>query len=184
MFGPVLKGAKVTLRPGREGDAELFVRWFADMEVTRFLGRRMAVALYQEEEYLKKIGESKEDVWWMIDAEGKPIGATGIHRINWIDANGTTGTLIGEKDCWGKGYATEVMSLRTRYAFRELNLHKLMTEVDTENVASRKALERCGYRTVGIRREQQFREGEWRDRWLGEVLRDEWEQLAASSFPR
>ena len=35
MFGPVLKGDNVTLRPAREGDAEHFVRWFADMEVTR-----------------------------------------------------------------------------------------------------------------------------------------------------
>lgn len=176
MFGPVLKGEKVTLRPGRESDAELFVRWFADTEVTRHLNRRTAVALYQEQEFLKKIGESKDDVWWMIEAEAKPIGATGIHAINWLDANGTTGTMIGEKDCWGKGYATEAMRLRTRYAFRELNLHKLMTEVDVDNVASRKALERNGYRTVGTRREQTFRAGKWHDRWLGEVLRADWER--------
>src|SRR5438128_7677311 len=108
----------------------------------------------------------------MIDAEGKTIGATGIHNIDWLAAHAITGIVIGEKDCWGKGYATEAMRLRTRYAFRELNLHKLMTEVDTENVASRKALERSGYKTVGIRRDQSFREGKWKDRWLGEVLRD------------
>jgi RimJ/RimL family protein N-acetyltransferase len=176
MFGPRLSGEKVTLRPGREDDAERFVTWFADMEVTRYLGRRMAVALYQEQEFLKRIGESKDDVWWMIDAEGKAIGATGIHRINWLDANGTTGIVIGEKDCWRKGYATEAMKIRTRYAFRELNLHKLMTEVEMENVASRKALERNGYRTVGVRREQTFREGRWQDRWVGEVLREDWEK--------
>jgi len=105
MFGPLLRGEKVTLRPARENDAELFVRWFADVEVTRYLNRRMAVTLEQERDFLKKIGESKDDVWWMIDAEEKPIGATGVHRINWLDANGTTGIMIGEKDCWGKGYA-------------------------------------------------------------------------------
>jgi len=71
------------------------------------------------------------------------------------------------------------MQLRTRYAFRELNLHNLITEVDTENEASKKALERNGYRTVGTRREQSFREGKWRDRWLGEVLRDDWEKTQA-----
>src|SRR5438445_12586133 len=107
VFGPLLRGEKVTLRPARENDAEHFVRWFADMEVTRYLNRRMAVTLEQERDYLKKIGESKDDVWWMIDAEAKPIGVTGIHRINWLDANGTTGIMIGEKDCWGRGYANE-----------------------------------------------------------------------------
>ena len=179
MFGPLLRGEKVTLRPARENDAERFVRWFADTEVTRFLARRMAISLEQEKEFLKNIGESKDDVWWVIEADGNAIGATGIHRINWLDANGTTGIMIGEKDCWGKGYATEAMQLRTRYAFRELNLHKLLTEVDTENEASKKALERNGYRTVGTRREQSFREGKWRDRWLGEVLRDDWEKTQA-----
>jgi RimJ/RimL family protein N-acetyltransferase len=71
------------------------------------------------------------------------------------------------------------MRLRTRHAFRELNLHKLMTEVDADNEASRKALERNGYRAVGVRREQSFREGKWHDRWLGEVLRSDWEKTQA-----
>jgi RimJ/RimL family protein N-acetyltransferase len=177
MFGPLLAGEKITLRPGRPEDADLFVRWFGDTDVTRYLGRRAAIALYQEQEFLKKIGESKDDVWWMIDTrEARPIGATGIHAINWLDASAMTGTMIGEKDCWGKGYATDAMRLRTRYAFRELNLHKLKTEVTVANVASRKALERSGYRTVGVRRDETFVNGAWHDRWLGEVLRDDWER--------
>ena len=179
MFGPVLEGQKVTLRPPDETDAARFVAWFADLEVTRYLAERFPLSLQQEEDFIKRIGESKNDVWWVIEAEGKAIGATGIHRINWLDANGTTGIVIGDKASWGKGFATEAMQLRTRYAFRELNLHKLMTEVDTENEASRKALERNGYRTVGVHREQSFREGKWKDRWLGEVLRDDWEKKQA-----
>ncbi len=183
MFGPLLRGDKVTLRPARENDAEHFVRWFADMEVTRHLNRRTAISLQQEQEFLKNVGESKDDVWWVIEAEGKAIGATGIHDINWVDANGTTGIVIGEKPSWGKGYATEAMQLRTRYAFRELNLHKLMSEVDTANQASRKALERNGYRAVGVRREQTFRDGRWMDRWVGEVLRADWEKTQTCHSP-
>src|SRR5438477_636323 len=123
--------------------------------------------------------ESKDDAWWVIEAANEAIGATGIHGINWLHGNGTTGIVIGEKASWRKGYATEAMQLRTRYAFRELNLHKLMTEVDAENEASRKALERNGYRTVGVRREETFREGKWHERGLGEVLRADWEKTQA-----
>src|SRR5205809_329403 len=103
VFGPLLRGEKVTLRPARENDAEHFVRWFADMEVTRHLATRMAIILQQELEFLKRIGESKNDVWWVIDVADQAIGATGIHAINWLDANGTTGIVIGEKASWGKG---------------------------------------------------------------------------------
>ena len=179
MFGPVLRGDHVTLRPADDSDPPRFVPWFADMEVTRYLGRRTAVALYYEVDTLKKFGESDNAVFWMIEADGETIGATGIHAIDWINAHATTGIVIGAKEHWRKGYATEAMRLRTRYAFRELNLHKLMTEVDTENEASRKALERNGYRSVGIRREQTFREGKWHDRWVGEVLRADWEKTQA-----
>ena len=40
MFGPVLRGDHVTLRPGDDSDPPRFIPWFADMEVTRYLGRR------------------------------------------------------------------------------------------------------------------------------------------------
>ena len=149
------------------------------MEVTRYLGRRMAVALYYEVDMLKKLGESDHDVWWVIEAEGEAIGATGIHQIDWLNAHGTTGIVIGEKKHWGKGYATEVMRLRTRYAFRELNLHKLMSEVFVANEASRRALEKNGYRTIGTSREHFFTLGAWHDIWLGEVLREDWERAQA-----
>ena len=58
MFGPVLEGDRVTLRPADDADPPRFVPWFADMEVTRFLGRPWAVALYHEIQFLKSIGES------------------------------------------------------------------------------------------------------------------------------
>ena len=176
MFGPVLKGDHVTLRPADDSDPPRFVPWFADIEVTKYLGRPSAVALYQEIDFFKRVGESKNDVFWMIEADGEAVGATGIHGIDWRNAHGTTGIVIGAKDRWGKGIASEAMRLRTRYAFRELNLRKLSTEVFSENAASRRALEKAGYRTVGIQREHFFTRGRHHDVWLGEVLRDEWEK--------
>ena len=62
MFGPVLRGQHVTLRPADDSDPPRMVPWFADMEVTRYLGRRMAVALYYEVEILKKFGWDIEDL--------------------------------------------------------------------------------------------------------------------------
>lgn len=174
MFGPYLRGARVTLRPADDSDPPRFVPWFADLEVTRFLGRRSAVALYQEIAFLKNVGEAADSVFWMIDADGETVGATGIHAIDWLNAHATTGIVIGAKEKWRTGIATEAMRLRTAYAFRELNLHKLMTEAFVENAGSRRALEKTGYRSVGIRREHFFTGGGWRDVWLGELLREEW----------
>lgn len=176
MFGPVLKSTTVTLRPPDETDAKRFVEWFADTEVTRYLARPFPPSLQQEEEFFKRIGESRNDVWWVVEAEGKAIGATGIHGIDWVNANGTTGTVIGDKSCWRKGYGSEVMALRTDYAFRQLNLHKLRSSAFMENEPSKRALRKAGYREVGVQREDIWRDGKWHDHWLAEVLRADWEK--------
>jgi len=89
--------------------------------------------------------------------------------------NAESGIVLGEKDIWGKGYATEAMRLRTRYAFRDLGLETVYTYVVLPNDASRRALERVGYRQCGVWRRHHFVDGHWHDAWLGEILRDEWE---------
>jgi len=134
------------------------------------------MSLPQEVDFFKRAGESKNDVLWIIDFDGRTVGATGIHGISWQNAYGTTGILIGDVTAWGKGVASEAMQLRTRYAFRELNLRKLLTEVFVENAPSKRALEKAGYRTVGFHKEQFFTGGKWHDLWVGEVLRSDWEK--------
>lgn len=179
MYGPVLVGTKVTLRPPDDSDAARFVEWFGDLEVTRYLLRRFAIGQLQEEGFLKTVGESTTDVFWMLEAGGRPIGATGIHQIDWLHAHGATGIVIGVKSEWRKGIASEAMQLRTEYAFRQLNLHKLSSSTFAENEPSRRALLKAGYREVGIEREHLYREDRWHDHWLCEVRRDDWEPLQA-----
>lgn len=176
MYGPVLKGQQVTLRPPDETDAARFVEWFADQEVTRYLATAFPPHIDQEKEWMKKVGEAKDVVFWMIEAGGKAIGSTGIHQIDWINSRAITGIMIGDKTCWRKGYASEAMALRTEYAFRQLNLHKLNSGAFLENEPSQRALMKCGYRQIGVQREQIWRDGKWHDHWLAEVLRSDWEK--------
>src|SRR5947209_815437 len=107
MFGPVLRGERVTLRPPEEADAPRFVAWFADPNVTRYLGSIFAPYLEQEREWLKTTATAKDVVFWVIEVAGEPIGSTGIHRIDWVNARGETGIVIGDRAAWGHGYASE-----------------------------------------------------------------------------
>jgi RimJ/RimL family protein N-acetyltransferase len=108
---------------------------------------------------------------WGLFVDGQHVGSTGIHRINWRQRRALTGTLIGDRNWWGRGIGGESMRLRTLFAFEELNLEKLVTQVVEGNLASRKALEHVGYRTVGIHR----RHGQRWDVWIGELMRDDWQ---------
>lgn len=174
MLGPTLRGETVTLRPFGEADAEAFIAWLADAEVTRFLKRRTPPSAAMEREWIDRVSRSETDIVWGVELDGRLVGATGIHRIDWPDRHGTTGTLIGDRSAWGRGAGREAMRLRTRYAFTETTLHKLCSSYLEGNAASARAQAAAGYLEVGRRREQHFRDGRWLDEILTEVLREDW----------
>ncbi|MDQ6709407.1 MAG: GNAT family N-acetyltransferase [Candidatus Dormibacteraeota bacterium] len=174
MFGPVIKGRLVTLRPPRAEEAVMLVTWFEDREITRFMKLQFPPSLDAEKEWLEKMAKGADDIVWAIEMSNRLIGVTGIHKINWPQQRASTGTLIGDKSAWGKGIATEVMALRTRFAFTQLPLRKLHSSVIDGNEASLRAQRKAGYREVGRYHEHWFRDGRWRDEILTEVLKSDW----------
>src|SRR5947209_989515 len=106
----------------------MFRRWFADAEVIKYLFMRFAISEQQEEDWYQGLSTSDNGVGWKIVAEGRTIGSTNLHQIDWLNRHAGSGLIIGEKDAWGKGYASEAVALRTAYAFEELNLERLETE--------------------------------------------------------
>jgi RimJ/RimL family protein N-acetyltransferase len=180
MFGPNIAGERVRLGPPDATMIPAFLRWLADPDVTRYLGAGFPPSHTMEQEWLDRIARSEADVVWAVwatdgEAGDRLIGTTGIHGLNWRDRRATTGNLIGEKAEWRKGYGSEAVRLRTRYAFEMLGLQKVMTEAFAENLASIRALEKAGYRQCGTLRRHVFRHGRWHDFWVAELLREEWE---------
>lgn len=174
MYGPVIEGKLVRLRPPRPDDAPVMITWFEDMEVTRFLLLRNPPGIEAEKEWVDKTSRDPNEIVWVIEHEGKAVGTTAIHAIDWKNGFGTTGTVIGSKAAWGKGLGREVMHLRTRYAFTQLPLRKLKSAYLDGNQASARAQAASGYREIGRHHADMFIDGKWRDHVLTEVLREDW----------
>ena len=175
MLGPIIRGERLSLAPAGPDDLPLFCSWFARPDVTRYLLTRFVPSPQQEEEWFRRTSESVSDVYWVMKLQGKTIGSTAIHGIDWINRHATTGTMIGDPRHWGKGYATEATRLRTAYAFEELGLERLETESFAENVGMHRALERSGYTRIATRRHVMYAGGRWHDTYLFELLREDWE---------
>jgi ribosomal-protein-alanine N-acetyltransferase len=67
----------------------------------------------------------------------------------------------------GQGYMSEGLGLVVRYAFEQLRLHRLEAQIQPDNHASLKLVQRHGFRYEGYSPELLFIDGAWRDheRW-------------------
>lgn len=99
----------------------------------------------------------------MVTNEGRHIGNIGLHRIDWRNRVATTGTLIGEKDLWGKGIGTEAKILLLHHAFQSMNLRKICSQAIAYNERSIAYSKKCGYKVEGVLRAHVFRRGEYWD---------------------
>jgi RimJ/RimL family protein N-acetyltransferase len=174
MYGPVIQGKVVRLRPPRFEEAEVMATWFEDLEVTRFIKLRNPPSVDVEKEFLDRMARDENAVFWAVEHEGNLVGGTSIVGIDWKHGVGTTGTVIGHKAAWGKGLARELMQLRAAYAFTQLPLRKLKSGYLDGNVASARAQKAAGYREVGRWHDDRFIDGQWKDHILTEVMREDW----------
>jgi RimJ/RimL family protein N-acetyltransferase len=186
MFGPVVEGARIRLEPPRLEHSSVYRRWREDMVVTRYLRDRYPPSARQQDEDLERAAADPGQVLWTIALrEGGVIGLTALENIDWRTRDAEISIAIGDKTQWRRGYATEAMGLGTAYAFRELGFRKVWAGVEIPNAASRRALEKIGYRQCGLHRQHFLVDGERLDVWLGEVGVEDWAPAreAACSAP-
>jgi RimJ/RimL family protein N-acetyltransferase len=154
---PILNmtGEKVALGPLRRDLLPLYQRWINDFEVTRTLGARLRPMAWEAEEGWYEQASKGDDAHFTIyeRATMRPIGNTSLHDLDHFHRTAEFGILIGEKECWGKGYGTEVTRLMLDYGFNGLGLHNIMLTAFSFNERGLRAYTRAGFREIGRRRE-------------------------------
>ena len=91
------------------------------------------------------------------------IGTLSLSRIQYGNlCSGVLGYRIGGER-QGEGFGTEAAKEGTRIGFEELSLHRMEADVMTENRASLRILEKCGYKKEGYFREYFRINGKWED---------------------
>ncbi|HTQ09905.1 MAG TPA: GNAT family protein [Fimbriimonadaceae bacterium] len=155
------------------------VKWMNDPDITQYLlvGDFPMTRLAEREwfEAHSKVGGN--DIQFAIETvQGKHIGFSGVHRISWRDGTAVTGTLIGEKGEWGKGYGTDAAGVRTRYAFDVLGLRILYSSVLAGNDRSLRMLTKAGYRECGRMPKRHWKRGAYVDEIMLYLDRESWAQ--------
>ncbi|MEW5988305.1 MAG: GNAT family protein [Chloroflexota bacterium] len=177
----LLQGELVRLTAGDpDKDAEKMAHWWRDTEFSRLLdsdpARPFTLAEIKDELKLDKPKENAFDFMIRALAGDRLLGFVGLW-VDWKNGNAWVGIGIGEREYWGRGYGTEAMKLALRYAFSELNLHRVTLGVFEYNTRAQRSYEKAGFKVEGRIRGELHRDGRrWDGVYMG-ILREEWAEM-------
>jgi RimJ/RimL family protein N-acetyltransferase len=175
----VIIGKKVRLRPIERDDLPVYVEWFSDPEVRRYLGLYLPFSLAQEErwfeQHLEQVEKQKVVMLAIETDEGAHIGNVSLMDINWKERHAELGIVIGDKAYWDQGYGSDAIQTMLRLAFEEMNLHRVFLRVHDDHARGIRCYEKVGFQKEGALRESVFREGAYHDMLLMSILESEFE---------
>ena len=163
----MIEGERLLLRPVKLTDVnENYLSWMNDPEVMRYTESRFQQhSLESIRAYVQSVQADPTSCFFAIIVKetGIHIGNVKIGHMNPLHRAADIGIVIGNKDCWGRGYAAEALKMAASYAAGTLKLHKLWAGIYANNFGSVKAFLRAGFVEEGRFAGHWFCDGEYVD---------------------
>jgi [ribosomal protein S5]-alanine N-acetyltransferase len=141
----------------KEDVDEKYLSWFSDANVTQFLSVDGSNLTKQTVvDYINHGIQTKTYFMYAICLKENDthIGNLKIGPIHPIHGFSDLVAVIGNKEYWGKGLATEAITVGNELAFNTYNIRKLTGSIYSENIGSIKAYTRAGWVIEGILKSQ------------------------------
>jgi RimJ/RimL family protein N-acetyltransferase len=129
--------------------------------------------LEDAQDWFKFVTANKHNLCLTIEVDGHICGIISLDfKPDVYRKAAEIGYWLGE-GAWGKGLATEAVRQLTIYAFGKYDLNRIEARVFGWNLASKRVLEKVGYRHEGTIRNGVIKDGEVTDEWVMGILREE-----------
>lgn len=175
-----LSTERLHLRPLGAADAPALFAIHADPEFARFWSSTPWTEMAQAEALIaqdQRDLERGEHVRLGIERrdDGALLGSCTLFKIHAANRRAETGYGLAPA-VWGRGYAREAMQALLGWGFAPdgLNLHRVEADIDPDNLASAKLLERLGFQLEGRLRERWIVGGVVSDSAIYGLLQPEW----------
>jgi RimJ/RimL family protein N-acetyltransferase len=149
----------------------LLADWSNSLE---YLGEYVWLPQQSRTDWEKRYDNLTPDTkWFFIEKkDGTKIGT----MFHWLIENLLEISCILVPEERGKGYGTEAVKLMVDYLFLSKDITRIQAHTNARNTASQKVLQKAGFKKEGTIRKSVFSRGEWRDRVLFSILREEWKE--------
>jgi RimJ/RimL family protein N-acetyltransferase len=151
-----LESERLIYRPHERGDLEAFVAMEMDAGVRRYVGGEPRTRAEAEKRFLNGLPHALEELSLravVLKADGSYVGRAGLYPHV-----GSEGPVPREASIsyylatpfWGQGLATEAGAFFVERGFRVLGLDRIVTTIDARHEASRRVLQKLGFRLYSV----------------------------------
>lgn len=167
MNSPFLIGENIYLRCLDEKDLEgNYIQWLNDADICKYNSHHFFPYTYEKaKKYIKDVSNLPDALVLAIVLKENDlhIGNISLQNIDYIYRNAEFAIILGEKECWGKGYAKEASLLIIQHGFMELNLHRIYCGTSSQNIQMQKLALSLGMSEEGRRCEAIYKHGQFVD---------------------
>jgi ribosomal-protein-alanine N-acetyltransferase len=118
------------------------------------------------------LSENNPPRFFAITLEYLVIGSIGIvAKSDIYRKNFEIGYFLSEK-YWGRGIITKTIRAATSYAFKEFDVIRIYAEPFSDNIGSRRALEKAGFTLEAILRKNVIKNGVIKDSCIYSLLKE------------
>jgi ribosomal-protein-alanine N-acetyltransferase len=174
----VLRSERLILRPLKAADAGAIFATYSDREVVRYWSGEPWTDIARAVEYIDSgVRDIADGSAMRLGVEladsGAWIGQVSLHLFDAQNRRCELGYALMRAH-WGHGYIGEALSTLLGFGFDTLDLNRVEADIDPRNAASRRAVERMGFKEEGLLRERWLVGGEVCDTVFYGLLRSDW----------
>ncbi|WGM47997.1 Spermidine N(1)-acetyltransferase [Brevundimonas sp. NIBR10] len=165
----ILRTERLVLRHARPTDLEELHAVLSDPRAMRWWSTLPHVTVAETQAWLEDMiaGSAGGSDDFVIERDGIVIGKAGFWRLPDVG-------YILHPDHWGQGLAGEAVGAAVDHVFAHRPIDRMTADVDPENMASIRLLERLGFVRTGSAERTWNIGGEWKDSLYFGLDRETW----------
>lgn len=164
---PELETKRLVLRRFAVTDAMAYYELRSNEEAMQYMDRPLSKSKEEALEAIKKTHQNfrkKKGIWWALadKRNNKFMGYIGFKEIDKKNKSAEIGYVL-HPDYWASSWMTEAVEAVLKFVFEELNLHRVIGNINPANEASRGLLKKFGFQREAYFREDYYFDGKFLD---------------------
>ncbi|MDD5417332.1 MAG: GNAT family N-acetyltransferase [Candidatus Nanoarchaeia archaeon] len=174
----ILESERLILRPVKLSDADAVYEHAKHRVISRYTSnipypypKESAKPFLRK--CLKKLKDNEEYTFAMVPKNKKTlIGIVSLH-LKWENKRAELGYWLGKK-YWGNGYMPETVKTILDFGFNKLKLNKIYARAFVVNSASKRVLEKSGFKKEGTLQQHYFKNGRFYDAYSFSITKSQY----------